>query len=490
MYFINFSTFRFIPELNSKLEIEGRAPISAFSTRKSRIAKNASTGNVASSLSPPTRNGLNQGNLQQKNPLHQTRGNLNQIEDEPVSLTNLAQIDNNKTSRIQMQSSNMINFQNSANSLHGQNNAPQLTPQESTQNTYKYEGPRTQPSLFSLDKLPKDKTFVLSNNTRKPSFSMNPEPSLANSGDNSKIPVLLSRKYSDDSLIGAISSSSSPQNPTSKSTPNIVEETSPHNFSTTTSATTNPTSSLQAKEKRFSIQISTPLLFHNQSFQQPPPPAPKKYSFSFPPPGGTSGESSINSKMDERKTPETSPVKQQSNQLPVTTLTFSMNSSGLSFSQSLVKPPSNVTSGTNSNGTTVNQTFSTYQKRSSPTTLTKPKAAFSVNNSSYFPQPIGYGASNQNTTAPYSTQNTFTYQNSLGNSKSLPVTIFGSSMLRNNNHTNGNLSSVTESFLPRMTGKNIAGNQSNDENVGSLLSNGKKDVEYNCFRKSSLYGKL
>ncbi|CAL8126736.1 unnamed protein product [Orchesella dallaii] len=457
---------RFIPEMNAKLQMEGRTPISAFSTRKKRSVPNNTSGNVSSSLSPTSRTALNVTNLQPKNPLHQGRSNLNQLEDEPISLTSITQVDNKtSSSRIQMQSNNLINFQNNSNSFQGQSSN---TPQQQHQNAQsKFQTSMRDPSYFQLDKLPKDKTPIF-NQSRKPSFSMNPEPSLANPSDTSKIPVLLNRKYSDDSLIsstGTLSTSSSPQNPTSKSTPNIAEE------SFRTSATSTNPLSLQNKEKRLSIQISTPFLLQSQAYQ--PPPAPKKYSFSFPTPS-TMPSSGDGNSIDERRTPDMSPLRQQPNQLPVTTLTFSMNTSaGVNFSQSLVKSPGNVGPTGNNNNMMNGNTFSMYQKRSSPTTtsVTKPnnKTTFSVNNSSYFPQPIGYG----NNQSLASTQNTFTYQNSMGNSKSLPVTIFGSSMLRNSNHANSNLGSVTESFLPRMTGKGMSSKGNIDENIGSLLSNGK-----------------
>lgn len=347
---------RFLPELTAKMELEGPSPPTLFS-RKS--VKNA--GNVtSSSISPPV-----------KNPLHQTRPNLNTIDDEPTPITP-------PEAKAQLKSSNMINFQNSAK------NPP--------------------PAPFTL---PKDKTFVVAP-PRKPSFSLGPEPSLAN---DTKIPHLLSRKYSNESL--------SPPAATSKSTSNLDD-----------------------CSKRLSIQITTPLLFQNPSYQaSQPAPGPKKYSFSFPPPNMTP--------QDGEKSGESSPTK--STQLPVTTLTFSMATS----TQALGKPPSGT-------GTT-SQTFSTYQKRASPTTMTKPKT-FS-NTSSYFPQAVGYHNGSQS-------GNTFTYQNSLGNSKSLPVTIFGSSMLRNGNHANGNTYSVTESFLPRMTGKSTMGGKTGDDNIGGILSNG------------------
>lgn len=510
--------FRFLSELNEKLKLEGHPTTSVFSAKNQlTVPSILPSGNVSISGKSNSSTPINISNLHKNNELHPTGPNLNQPEStESPSLTHVNKVvDNNHASRNQTQTSNMTNFQTS--SVETTSNFPtqnksqpprrQAHPKNILQSTKKLE-PRGggKDNSFPYQrfgkghqmKSPASLINEIASFNHKSGPCINPESSLAISGDKSRIPILLRRKFSDDSLTSSTGSLSTSSNTTqntesltaSKSTSNLTDES-------VTSTISSTSSTILAKERKISIQISTGLFQPYQSLSPPSQGQPKKYSFSFPPPPNAIPSAGDDRKIgtEEMRTPDMSAIKQNpSTQLPLGALTLGWNSGDAGLSQSLTKSPNNIGSCSLSSNSSNNfissgnptKTFSTYQKKASPTTITK-QETFSVQNSGYFLKPSdhrGTGFHNQSGRGSSikrnpSQLNMFTYQNSMGNSKSLPVTIFDSSMLRKANHANGNLNSVTESFLPRMMSKNSSmgntkvGNGSDENNVGAYLANGK-----------------
>lgn len=287
-----------------------------------------------------------------------------------------------------------------------------------------------------------------------------------------RIPTLLGRKYSDDSLL---KNGFSPHNThsTSKSTPNIVAEQN------------GSSSNLPAPQtlfKRFSTQ--NPGSSQISTFSQTPSQqTPRKFSYSFPPPESKDLQNVQNLQNSQNTTPYylkdfrdengNAPVSKLFQPLPVTTLTFSLGGqhglSGISgyHPYSLTKSPNPPFFNANAS------------KRSPSPTGHVPRLkngeSGTNTNSSYFPHT--HFSSNVNTTTGGGRYPVSFYQgntNTVPNPKSLPVSVYGSSMvLKNHVDFTGNVpNGENSSFLPRMTGKTFtsSGGSVKDEEGNSLSS--------------------
>lgn len=434
---------RFINELNQKLQLEGRHPIPAYSTRKKRSV--LGTLQHGANVVPGHHN---VSHLTKKNPVYQGRLNLAETSNEPQPITTKYS-DTFPPTTVQK--------------------TPQLIAAGKSNQIDNTTSSSQQQQLYKFSNLTRDQTFLVERG--KGSLPRkNGEFFVTN--QETRIPSLLSRKYSDDSLQNK-NNGSLFLNSTSKSTPNIVTEGN----------SSNPQG--HKEMKRFSIPQQQQQSQTNNSFTQGVT-QPRKFSYSFPPPDSNGKEQQQqhhNSYMKEFDNENSGGIGTKLFQpLPVTTLTFSLNGGGVGGGYH--NHPYSLSVATTSNSKSPNPPYlnvtsqqilkrtpspTHHQNSNGASTRILKNSEFGNNtNSNYFPH-THFSTNNMNGNSNggrypvsfYQANNSNNGNNNFANNaKSLPATVFGSSMILKN-HTDfgggGNSGGETSSFLPRMPGKTFTG---------------------------------